>query len=295
MEQTDVKRRRRRAPVSLLIAVSSALSTLALQPPVRAYSSFADYTRPIEEGGGGGRLFTGTPADAYGCEVCHRGAQAAPLDVLGLPLDGYVPGQAYEILLQWPTTVPHVALMAEFTDTQGNPVGVTALAPYATWSPGELCEDSGFPAADLCRSGVDSGCCRELEPTRDACSFPGERAVLWLLDCGSRSARVVWTAPLDAGTDVWFSSVMVSSDVQNDALGDGVTSVLHRLRASGKPAELTAATGTCQLVLGSKADLPSSLWWVALMLLAGLRRIARRGIGTIQPRHRTVSSVESRA
>lgn len=266
----------RRRGVFLLGAATIALTMLALQTSVRAYSSFADYMRPIEEGGGGGRLFTGTPADAYGCEVCHRGAQAAPLDVLGLPLTGYVPGQAYEVLLQWPATTPHVALMAEFTDTQGKPVGVTALASYATWGTGELCEDGEFPAADVCRPGDPSGCCRDLEPSRDACSFPGERTVLWLLDCGSRSARVVWTAPVDAGTDVWFSAIMVSSNVQNDALGDGVTSVRHRMRASGQTAELTAATGTCQTAIGPGAHLPSSLWLTWPLLFAGLRRVIVR-------------------
>jgi hypothetical protein len=223
------------------------MSCLAvLRQPVRAYSSFADYTRPIEEGGGGGRLFTGTPADAYGCEVCHRGAQGAKLDVTGLPAQGYVPGKSYEITLKWPAATAHVALMTEFTDAHGEPAGITALPPYASWADGELCEDGGFPAADPCRPGVASGCCRDLAPDRDACSFEGERSVLWVLDCGSRFARVIWTAPPKAAGDVWFSSGMVTSNVKNDALGDGVTLVRRRLRAAGTAQQRSVASGGCQ-------------------------------------------------
>src|SRR5688572_27091626 len=113
-----------------------------------AYSSFPDYLRTIEEGGGGGRLFTGSPADAHGCDVCHSGAPGAPLEVLGLPVDGYVPGQRYEVQFLWPASAPHVALMAEFTDLAGAPAGVTALVPYASWQLTERCEND-FPAADV--------------------------------------------------------------------------------------------------------------------------------------------------
>jgi hypothetical protein len=41
----------------------------ALPSSASAYSSFGDYARSIEEGGGGGKFFTGTPADGYTCDV----------------------------------------------------------------------------------------------------------------------------------------------------------------------------------------------------------------------------------
>ena len=189
--------------LALLVTVMVA----APPSPARAYSSFGDYVRSIHEGGGGGRLFTGTPADGYGCKVCHRGAEGAPLEVFGLPQAGYVPGQSYEVTLRWPAETAHVALMAELTDITGKPAGSTALAPYASWQAGERCVDNGFPAADVCRQGGGGdGCCRDLDPNRDGCSFPGERAVLWVLDCGSRFARMVWTAPGPGAGDVWFST-----------------------------------------------------------------------------------------
>jgi hypothetical protein len=249
----------------------------------RAYSSFGDYTRSIQEGGGGGRLFTGTPADGYGCDICQVGAEGAKLQVVGLPTSGYVPGQAYEIALRWPATTPHVALMAEITDVAGRPSGTTSLVSYASWQQGEGCEESGIPAADVCRlGGAGSGCCRDLDPMRDACSFPGDRSVLWVADCGSRFARFVWTAPSAAAGDVWFSTEMVTSDLRNDALGDGVTSELVRIRPAGTPPELSSAVGSCRAVPGAttrSSALAAALF--PLLLLPG--RLPRRGSKRKQP------------
>ena len=253
----------------LLAALSAAWCMQA--NGAAAYSSFPDYLRRIEEGGGGGRLFTGTPADAHGCDVCHRDVAGAPLEVLGLPVDGYVPGQSYEIQFRWPATAPHVALMAEFTNLAGAPAGLTALAPYATWQAPERCEN-GFPAADVCRAGASGGCCRELDMARDACSFPGERSVLWVLDCGSKSARAIWTAPAASAGDVWFSSSMVTSNIMNDARGDGASSVRKRLRVAGSPPEVSAAVGTCQIGAGAGAQ---AWWWIAGVLAMIAARMCR--------------------
>ncbi|MDD9932566.1 MAG: hypothetical protein OXT09_03135 [Myxococcales bacterium] len=237
-----------------------------------AYSAFADYVLPIQEGGGGERYFTGTPADGYGCEVCHQGAVGAPLTIAGLPIDGYEPGATYEVSLVWDASAPHVALMAELTDAAGGPVGTLGLAPYATWSPGELCESGDFPAADVCQlTPGDAACCREIDPNLDACSFTGQRAALWVPDCGSRSARMRWTAPADGSADIWFSVAMVTSDLENDALGDGVTTVRRFLRPRRSPRELSTAVSGCSAVPGSAGGalplLGLLLWWVVLQAL----------------------------
>jgi hypothetical protein len=268
---------------SLLRWLLMAAITVALwsaSRPVHAYSSFADYLRPIQEGGGAGRLFTGTPADAHGCDVCHRGAEGAPLEILGLPEDGYVPGQTYEILFQWPATAPHVALMAEFTNDSGAPAGTTALAPYATWQPTEKCENE-FPAADVCRVGTEAnGCCRDLEMTRDACSFPGVRTVFWVLDCGSKSARAVWTAPGPGAGDVWFGTSMVTSNIMNDARGDGATSVRKRLLPVGASEEVPAATGSCQVVAPRARPAGASL---AVLFAVAAWIVRRRTLRNARP------------
>lgn len=248
-------------------------------PRAHAYSSFPSYALPIEEGGGGRRLFTGTPADGYGCDVCHRGATGADLHVEGLPEDGYVPGEAYTITLRWPEETPRAALMAELTDVAGNPVGSTALPSYSTWGPSELCREGTVPAADLCRLSADGdGCCRDLDPTRDACEFPGERSVLWMLDCGAHMARLVWTAPSADAGDVWFSTQMVNSDVSADVLGDGVTAVRRRLRPMGASTNLSAAVGDCHAVPGKPAR-GSMLGVMTLALLAVTRPRRRHGSG----------------
>ena len=263
---------------ALLMAALTLACRAVGRQPARAYSSFADYVRPIDEGGGAGRLFSGSPADGYTCDVCHRGAEGAKLDVVGLPPDGYVPGMPYEVSFRWPETAPHVALMAEFTDAVGRPAGVTALAPYATWQAGERCEEAdAFPAADVCRLGdPESGCCRDLDPNRDACSFPGARSVFWVLDCGSRFARVVWTAPPAGAGDVWFSSGLVTSDVNHDALGDGVTLVRRRLRVAGSSLAVSAATSNCHAAPGGLSRSAAWVWLsIASLGVVWLRRRKR--------------------
>lgn len=245
---------------------------LALPQPARAYSSFGDYARSIQEGGGGGKFFTGTPADGYTCDVCHSGAPSASLDVIGLPEAGYIPGQVYEVWFHWPAAAPHVALMAEFADTLGSSAGVISLAPYAHWTEAEKCAQDAFPAADLCRAGAAPGCCRELEPTRDACSFPGERSLFWMLECGASAARLHWTAPAQP-VDVWFSASMLTSNTGNDALGDGVTLLRRRLVPQGSSLERTGAVGSCQLQPGApRSSALFALWALAISTLCARRR-----------------------
>lgn len=245
---------------------------MAATQVARAYSSFADYARSIEEGGGGGKFFTGTPADGYTCDVCHTGGAPAKLDVVGLPSAGYVPGQTYEIAFAWPMA-PHIALMVELTDDSGTTAGTPSLVPYAQWTEAEKCAQDAFPAADICRAGAAAGCCRELDATRDACSFPGERSMFWMLECGARAARFHWTAPLQP-VDIWFSASIVSSSTGNDAAGDGVTLKRQLLRPASSSSPRVGAVGSCQLQLGGS----SSLLGAALMclLVLGVRSRRRR-------------------
>ena len=255
-----------------------------------AYSSFGDYIAPIEEGGGGGKLFTGTPADGYTCDVCHRGAEPSTLQIGGLPQGGYVPGQTYEITFQWPDaplhvseapgggeaiTAPRVALMAEFTDLAGTPAGTAALVPYVMWLESERCADGASPAADLCRVGEAPACCSEAAPDPNGCSFPGERSVLWMLECGARAARVRWTAPAQP-VDVWFSASMLTSNAGNDVDGDGVTLRRQRLHAAGASDVRTQAFGSCQVQALASPRAPNAGGYVLLLVLSSLGLWARR-------------------
>jgi hypothetical protein len=261
---------------------TGALALLACLLPTgaaRAYSAFPDYVMPIEEGGGGARFFTGTPADGYGCDSCHRGAVGSELTIQGLPADGYEPGASYEVTLSW-GSAPHVALIAEASTEAGRPAGEVSLPPYATWTPEQLCESGDFPAADVCLLEPGSeGCCRELDPMRDACGFSGQRSALWVPDCGSRLARMVWTAP--AGGDVWFGVSMVTSDLQNDAEGDGVTAWRRLMRPRGSSTELDAVTGDCSVRPAARGDGAGLLGVVCagMVFVGALRRRARRRRG----------------
>lgn len=256
----------------------AVLPLLAAPGAARAYSSFADYARPIVEGGGGGKFFTGTPADGYTCDVCHSGAAAPKLDVIGLPSAGYVPGQTYQISFQWPPgpeAIPHVALMVELTDLAGTSAGTTSLVPYAEWTDSEKCAQDAFPAADICRAGAEPGCCRDLEPTRDACSFPNERSMFWMLECGARAARFNWTAPAQP-VDVWFSASLLASNTNNDAAGDGVTLMRYRLHPAAGSNIRDGALGHCQVQVLRAQRSTLSLTVLLAVCIAALARAARR-------------------
>ena len=78
-----------------------ALALLCAPSPALAYSDHLVFGRPaydpdptVEQGGGGGRFFTGSMVDNYTCEVCHRGAEAEPegFEVTGWPEATYTPG-----------------------------------------------------------------------------------------------------------------------------------------------------------------------------------------------------------
>ena len=257
--------------------VCAVAFTLSMANEAHAYSNFNDYVRAIEMGGGGGRLFSGTPGDSYGCDVCHRGAEGAELRVIGLPTEGYVPGQAYEIAFQWPLAATDVALMAEVTDLAGGPAGAISLLPIPAWQPGEFCEDGVNPAADVCRAGdVDASCCiYHMGMSPDACAFPGERSVLWVQDCRSDFARMVWTAP-SVPMDVWFSTEMVTSDLQFDAVGDGATSLRMRLQPIGASSDVTSAVGDCRVASRGSRDTSFAGGLTSLALLACCAVVWRR-------------------
>ena len=108
-----------------LLALSASLPTHAL-----AFSSPETYDLPTLEAGGGGRFFTGTPADGFGCDVCHEGGPPVELQIAGLPVDGYEPGASYEITITWPLSAEHIALLAEITDESRQKAGTLTLPRF---------------------------------------------------------------------------------------------------------------------------------------------------------------------
>lgn len=229
-----------------------------------AFSDPANYADAVELGGGGGRWFTGTPADGYGCDVCHRGGEPAPLTVTGLPLAGYRPGATYEITMGWPVGVEHVVLLAEITDEERRAAGTLEIPPFDRMTQAERCsaELGGVPAASLSESGDG-------------------RTFVSVVDCGAQVLRFRWTAPTtDVGT-VWLGAGLVTSDVNADALGDGVTMVRRPMTTGSLGLGSTSLAQGCALAgpLGAHGAAGSGALAVGLLGLIGcrMRRQRRRG------------------
>jgi hypothetical protein len=144
----------------------------AFQNPARFVEDAAD------SGGGSQRFFTGSRADAYTCKVCHAPEQAAHVDVIGLPLRGYVPGMTYAFSVDWPDDLKAVGLNPEITDESGLAAGELSVPPVAQ-----------LTAADLCSSGGQSG----------AGVFPmDKRSVAVVGECGQHQATLVWLVVTEA-------------------------------------------------------------------------------------------------
>lgn len=114
---------------------------------VSAFSNPQDFGRyastdVFSYGVGGGRYYTGSPADAYSCEVCHSHPSnySFPLVQKGLPLDGYAPRTNYKIELTSPGATdawiqatnqgnsPVTTMMAEFIAANGESAGMVTFA-----------------------------------------------------------------------------------------------------------------------------------------------------------------------
>src|ERR1700712_2747661 len=188
----------------LLAAVSCGLCS-----PAASASAFSDtfsYNLSPVVAGGGGRFFTGSPADSYTCKACHSGGSAPKAKIDGLPLAGYRPGARYEIMVSWPGPTSKISRGLELTDAQGNAAGSLGLPPMQEVQGAEFCE----PATDKLLAA-------QLN------ELPSGRQIINVPDCGSKRVRFLWTAPASDIGQVWFAGSMVSSDGETDPYHDGVT------------------------------------------------------------------------
>lgn len=227
--------------LALGCGVAFAAGVLLASSSAAAFSDPAGYAVPPEEGGGGGRWFTGSPADGYSCDVCHEGGEPVELQVAGLPLDGFLPGQPYEITVRWPLSAPNVSLVAEFSDDNRRGLGSVRLPNLEKLQQQELC------AGELAF----------MVPPSQVFEAEGGRMLVSTLDCGAQLTRFQWTAPAVATDGAWFNLGFVSSDESGEPQGDGVTLVQYRLSASGSQ-NVTIAEG-CSSIPGRKV---SAFAWV---------------------------------
>jgi hypothetical protein len=244
---------------------------LSLPAPASAFSDPLKFGLISIAGGGGGRYFTGSPADGYTCKVCHEGGAEPKLTVLGLPLVGYHPGLRYEVTLSWPATVEKFSAAVEITDSHGKPAGSVRLPPDDEVEAAEYCEPAevGILAASI----------------SDA---PNGRRVISLPDCGSRRLRFLWTAPPNDVGPVWFAGSSVWSDGEDDADHDGVTDFGRVIGSPSSPALVSTTTDGCSVSAGASHQTLGAWGLGGCLVLLGLRRRGPRGrsINTAAPRVR---------
>jgi hypothetical protein len=150
-------------PHRLLAAVGLFLACTCAPNVGRAYSAPEGFSDNAYEGGGGGRWFSGSPAEGYSCSVCHLPGNAPrefPLYVLGVP-PAYSALTPQRITLTWPEfaqrwtelrPTPGVAppvgqpdpvfgLITELVAESGKASGTIEIS-MNTADPAELCERS---------------------------------------------------------------------------------------------------------------------------------------------------------
>jgi len=248
----------RRALVRVCVLLGCGVSANA-----HAFRLPVNFNQSAAVGGGGGRYFTGSPSDRYTCKVCHTGSAAPALQVSGLPLAGYVPGQTYQIFIDWDDTLPSVAFNLEMTDGAGHAFGTFSVPPLQELAPGELC--SGATALVV---------------------VPGsERTMALLTECGAKQSTIRWTAPaatVDAtgmltAPQAWFSGSLVASNKDGSVDGDGVIDVSHVIGASGQvPPPATTISGGCSVA--ARVPRSSHGGWVVSLLFLGWFRRGRKAV-----------------
>ncbi len=207
-------RARRRGLECLGLVFTTAALWLLHCAETRAYSDPERFAAAESEGGGGGRYFTGSPADGYDCAVCHQGGVAPTVNVRGLPEDGYVPDKTYDLRLTWSNGKATHALQLEVMDRDGDHGGEL-----------ELQDEDDIAASGRCDSDA------EQEPAGYALPAGEVRQVLGVRACGSSSLRFRFT-PADVPYVV-FAGAMVRSDSSASPDGDGVISLSRVLRRAG--------------------------------------------------------------
>ena len=221
---------------------------LAMLVAPRAAYAFSDpalFGQPVAAGGGGGRYFTGSRADGYGCSVCHRGGKPPDLVLDGVP-DTLVTGTRYTLTVRWDHPEEPQALQLELTTPSG-------AHPSVEVTPAEM-----LPAESRC----------EQLPTGMPAVYTfdvGMRRIVGVEDCGASMVAVSFVA---TGEPIGLALAAVRSDGSGTADGDGV--VEQRLTLGQHLS--TSSGGGCSTSTGRG----SAAWGVlATAIVVALRRRRR--------------------
>jgi hypothetical protein len=293
------------------ISLAVLLACASVASGARAYSSPDAYAELPEKGGGGGRWFSGSPAEGYGCAVCHstaEGQRSFPLYVTGLPLEGYTVAEAREVVISWPEfsqrwrelkpdpmaplvpgqPVPAMGMTAEFVAESGKASGVIEIRG-GTATPAEQCEVTrpnlqprlGVKLYQV-RPGVAPFAVKPDDNGTLRCEARhlGQRCIIALQSCGAEQTRFIWTPPPTQEGAIWFSAGFVTSEaVSRTPDDDGVyeLSVPVVQADSGQSRHQDTLRGSCAVRAPGAARASASLLAsIALVFAALVRRSSRR-------------------
>lgn len=234
-------------------SLAEVLLALCVSVPgaAKAFSDPELFAQPAERGGGGGRFFTGSPADGQACSVCHRGGVEPVLGVAGLPAEFEV-GTSYDVTVRWAhPEIAHGLQLELLTDTSESPL--VELPALESLSTGARCESSaeGDPAVYL--TAID------------------KRRIVGVRDCGASELSFRFVAP--SARRIAFSASVVRSDSSGTAEGDGALDLRHVIYARGQ----APAAGGCAVASARRgSDLFSVL--VVLIVLSAARRRRSKGL-----------------
>lgn len=279
-----------------VMVAAIAASCIGFEAPqrVRAFSQPESYLDDAGNGGGGGRWFTGSPAEGYGCDVCHTGGpqQARyPLHSEGFPATGYTPGQAYDLRLSWPEFAAHDQLVRDAMRPEPTSMGVIAefVAESGIGSGAIEIVRKGASTSELCQFPPNSASStiyqvqpgeEPAEVSRCEMNSVGARCVVAVKACGAQELRMRWTAPPQTDDSIWFSAGFVATDtLSGNPQNDSFAEVSGPLRPIGSEREyVSELNGGCSALRpgGRSGGLPLA----ALGLLIGCvvwRRRLRSG------------------
>jgi len=243
-----------RLVVALATGVACGAGATASVPTAHAFDRSDDFSVAAESGGGGGRRFTGAPADGLTCVVCHRPGRSHPtLTITGLPRT-FVPGTRYDLVLEWAESSDNAALALELATTDGHGAGELALL-----------DDASLEARDRCAGGSTAA---------HLVADVADRRVVTLDSCGASRLRAQWTAPTTPGA-VWMTAALVQGNSSGDPSGDGVAERSVLVAAEGFGTDVSVFGGGCSATAHGPGGASAGLV-AATVATLGLRRRRRR-------------------
>jgi hypothetical protein len=267
--------RGRRVALVVFALCGVALSTAR----VHAYGDLFRFNDLTNVGGGGGRWFTSSIAEGYGCQVCHEGGQpVAKVVVAGLP-PRYQPGATYDLTVSWPATEAHGTALVELTDQRGVGAGISSV-PSENLSPAETCvpTEQGIPA------GIVLGA-PDLK-------IADQRQIIGAQDCGAHALHFRWTAPSEDVGPISLAGGVIAADGNKDSAGDRFTRLFHTIASPSQAVEAMPVQGACAVAArprrggtggGATTALSIALCLSVLTLAARLRR--RQRARSLRSRH----------